>query len=161
MVSDGRAVEMRFGSADPEKHDALDLPSAGRVRPHLLLAPLDLADALLPQTVPEAINGGVVQVIERSSGEVTLMLIAIDPPRLLRRIVFDPLSHEIRRIEQFGDSETLRLVTTYDGWDPRRGPPRGHMQLSWPQSRAVLDMTVNRVEIEPSVERQVFRLQTP
>ncbi len=86
------------------------------------------------------------------------MLMATDPVRLLRRIVFDPSSQQIQRIERFDDTGSLRLITTYDGWDPRRGPPSGHLQLSWPQHRAVLELTIGAVEIEPSVDRQAFRL---
>lgn len=162
MVSDGRTLEMRLGSsADPEEYDALDLPSGGRSQPYLVLAPLDLADALLPQIVPAANSSLAAPVIERRSGVEALMLVAIDPPRLLRRIVFDPLSHRIRRIERFDDAGSLRLSTTYDGWDPRRGPPSGRLQLSWPQRDAVLDMAIGDVELEPPVDRGAFRLRAP
>ena len=162
MASDGRMLELRLGSAaEPEVHDALGLPSSGRSRPHLVLAPLDIADALLPQVVPVVTGAAALLVLERRPGEVALMLMAADPARLLRRIVFDPSSQEIRRIERFDDAGSLRVITTYEGWDPRRGPPSGHLQLSWPQRRAVLDITIGSVELEPSVDREAFRLAGP
>ena len=162
MASDGRTLQMRLGNnAQLETYDALELPSDSGSRPYLVLAPLDLADALLPQVVPALTGSGAPPVVERRPGEVALMLMAVDGSRLLRRIVFDPGSQQIRRIERFDDAGSLRLTTTYDGWDPRRGPPSGHLQLSWPQRHAVLDMTIGTVELEPLIDRQAFRLRSP
>lgn len=162
MASDGRTMQVRLGSAgERETHDALQLPCVATPRPHLVLAPLDLADALLPQVVPSVTGGAAPPIVERRPGEVALMLMATDVARLQRRIVFDPVSHEIRRIERFDDDGSLRLTTTYEGWDPRRGAPNGHLRLTWPQLQAELDLTIDSVEIEPLVDREAFRLRSP
>ncbi len=162
IASDGRRLELRVEHAtELEEYDALDLPPDTPSRPHLVLAPLDLADALLPQIVPSTVADAGSPIVEKRPGEVSLMLLATDSPRLVRRIVFDPATHEIRRIERFDDAGSLRLVVTYDGWDPRRGAPSGQVRLGWPQRAATLDLTIRSVEIEPSVGRAAFRLRIP
>ncbi len=162
IASDGRRLALRVGdTSEPEVHDALDLPPGAPSRPYLALAPLDLADALLPRIVASAAVDSGSAVLERRPGEVILMLLATGSPRLVRRIVFDPVAHEIRRIERFDVGGSLRLVITYGGWDPRRGPPGGPVRLTWPQRDASLDLAIRSVEIEPPVDQTSFRLRTP